>query len=286
MRFGLFASLLFHLAIVGAAFVSLPAGWRPDVEAEKYIPLELIAEAELDLTTSVPAAAPEPVEEPEPEPDIPEPEVEEAPAEEAEPEPAPAPVEPEPAPVVEETPEPEAAEVELQPEPTPPKEEPSVKPQKTAELDLDALSKLIDKEREEETAERPRETPSQTSETADKARPAIGAGDRLTASDEAKMRAAVERCWNASAIIGAPEPETLIVRVDIELNRDGTLAGPPKVANQMQINLSGNRFWKVAEQSALRAVVTCAPYDFLPADRYETWKAFRLNFDPSEMAGM
>ena len=56
MRFGVFASILFHLAIVGVAFISLPANWRPDVEAEPYIPLELIAEAELDLTTSVPAA--------------------------------------------------------------------------------------------------------------------------------------------------------------------------------------------------------------------------------------
>ena len=69
-----------HLAVVGAAFISLPSSWRPDVEAEPYIPLELIAEADLDLTTSVPAAAPEPVEEVIEEPALPEPEVEEAPA--------------------------------------------------------------------------------------------------------------------------------------------------------------------------------------------------------------
>jgi hypothetical protein len=274
MRFGVFASLLFHLAILGAAFVSLPSSWRPDVEAEPYIPLELIAEAELDLTTSVPAAAPEPVEEPEPE--LPEPIIEEEP----EPEPEPVAAEPEPEPVVvAEAPEPE------EPEPAPPKKQPTVKPQRTAELDLDALSKLVDKSRDDSAASA-REAPSQTAETADNARRAVGAGDRLTASDEAKMRAAVERCWNAGAIIGAPNPEKLIVTIDIALNRDGALANPPKVMNQLQINLSGNRFWKVAEQSALRAVVACAPYDFLPQDRYETWREFTLNFDPSQMAGM
>ncbi len=276
MRFGVFASLLFHLAIFGVAFLSLPASWRPDVEAEPYIPLELIAEAELDLTTSVPAAAPEPVEELEPEPE-PEPIVEEEPEPVvAEPEPEP---EPEPVTVVEAEPKPAA------PEPAPPKKQPTVKPKRTAELDLDALSKLVDKSRDD-TAASARQAPSQTTETADRARPAVGAGDRLTASDEAKMRAAVERCWNASAIIGAPNPEKLIVTIDIALDRDGALASAPRVMNQLQINLSGNRFWKVAEQSALRAVVACAPYDFLPQDRYETWREFTLNFDPSQMAGM
>ncbi|NNE39607.1 MAG: cell envelope integrity protein TolA [Marinicaulis sp.] len=278
MRFGLLISFLLHIAVVGAAFLDLLPIWpRQNTIIEPYIPLELIAEAELDLMTSVPAAAPAPVEEePEPEPDLPEEPVEEeppAPVKEPEPEPDPAPVEPEPepAPVVED-------ELE-EPEPTPKPE-----PEKPEELDLAALSKLIDKERETEQQQQ-RQTPSQVTEEAETPREAVGAGDRLTASDEAKMRAAVERCWNASAIIGAPEPEKLVVVIEMELNRDGTLVSAPKVANSLQINLSGNRFWKVAEQAALRAVVSCAPYDFLPPDRYATWREFRLNFDPSQMAG-
>ena len=99
------------------------------------------------------------------------------------------------------------------------------------------------------------------------------------------MRAAVERCWNAAAIIGAPEPENLVVTLEFELNRDGSLTSAPRVVNALQINLSGNRFWKVAEREAISAVVKCAPYDFLPQDRYDTWKEFKLNFDPSQMVG-
>jgi hypothetical protein len=272
MRFGVFASLLFHLAILGAAFVSLPSSWRPDVEAEPYIPLELIAEAELDLTTSVPAAAPEPVVEEEPEPELPEPIIEEVPAPEPEPVAAEPEPEPEPEPVV------VAAEPET-PEPTPPKKQPTVKPQRTAELDLDALSKLVDKSRDDSAATA-REAPSQTAEAADRPRRAAGAGDRLTASDEAKVQTAVNRCWNVGTIIGAPDPKKLIVTIDIALNRDGTLASPPKVVNQLQINLSRNRFWKVAEREAISAILECAPYDFLPQDRYEAWKEFTFNFIP------
>ncbi len=293
MRFGLFASVLFHLAVIFGGLVWLPSFRKlPDVAPEPYIPLDLIKDAELDLKTSVPAAAPEPVEEEEPEPDLPEPVVEEepAPAEEAaEPEPTPEP-EPEPEPVEEEPapePEPEEPEPEPQPDPEPPKEAPTVKPKpQEDELDLDALSKLIDKERETEQTQQQRDAPSQTTEQADEARPAIGAGDRLTASDEAKLKAAMARCWNASAIIGAPEPEQLLVVIDFELNRDGTLASPPRVVNELQINLSGNRFWRVAQREALSAVSKCAPYDFLPVERYESWKEFRFNFSPSDMVGL
>lgn len=286
MRFGVFTSILLHLAIVGTAFLSLPEGWRPDVESEPYIPLELIREAELSLKTSVPAAQPEPPEIDEPEPDLPEPVIEETPEPAEEVEPEPAPVEEELAPQDEPEPEPVTPEPEPEVKPEPPKETPVVKPKpKNDELDLDALSKLIDKERDSESADVPRQTPSETAEQADTPRSAVGAGDRLSASVISKMQAAVQPCWNAGSIIGAPDPENLKVTLVFELNRDGTIVSSPRVENALQINLSGNQFWKVAEREAIAAVVKCSPYDFLPGDQYETWKDMRLNFDPSQMVG-
>ena len=277
MRFGVFVSILLHFAIVGGVYLDvLPSVRRPDLTPETYIPLELIREAELDLTTSVPAALPEVEPEiEEPEPDLPEPEVEEppAPVEEMEPEAA-----PEPEPVAEDVIEKVEPEITPQPKPAPPKP-------KNDELDFDALSQLINKEKENERAATPRDAPSETTETADRARAAVGAGDRLTASVVAKMNAAISVCWNAGVIIGAPEPEKLIVILEFELNRDGSLASQPRVANATRINLSGNRFWKVAEREAISAVIKCAPYDFLPLEQYETWKDMRLNFNPSQMVG-
>ena len=287
MRFGLAASALLHGGAVALAFVSLPDFLRTKVESEPGVPIELITKAELDLRTSVPAAAPEPVEEPVETPDLPDPEPEAPPVETA-PQP-----EPEPAPLPEPEPEPEPVESEPEPEPKPEPPKPEKKPEpakpkpepesKSDELDFSQLSAVVDKLRENEPPSSA--PPSQTTETADQARAAIGAGDRLTASDKAKMRAAVSRCWNASAIAGAPNPEKLVVIVQFELNEDGTLQSPPRVANRTQIALSGNRFWQAAQQNAVRAVQSCAPYDFLPVDRYNDWKEFELNFDPAQMAG-
>lgn len=281
MRFGVVASVLFHGCVVGLAFLSLPEGWQPDVTPEPFVPISILSEAELSELTSVPAARPEPEPVEEQVPDLPAEEVIEEPLPEPEAQ-EPVPL-PEPEPIPEPEPEPEPTP-ELEPEPEPVKPEPVKPPEpKNDDLDLDALSRVIDKAKETEKA--PSGAPSEVAETADEARRQVGAGDRLTASEASKMRAAVSRCWNASAIIGAPEPEKLKVQVEFELNRDGTLSGQPRVANAGQINFSGNRFWKVAEQNAVRAVVACQPYDFLSQDRYATWKEFELNFDPSQMAG-
>lgn len=273
MRFGVLASVLLHACAIGLAFISLPEFLRTKVVEAPVVPIELISEAELAEKTSVPAAAPKPKPKAEKPPELPKPKEEEpkpTPKEEVKPQPAPEPA-----------PEPEVKK----PEPEKPKPKPVEKPKpkpKAEDLDLDALSALVDKSRKAEAAS---ETDSEAALEADTARPAIGAGDRLTASEIDKMRAAVSRCWNASAFIGAPEPEKLVVLLDFELNRDGTLRSPPRVANAVEINLSGNRFWKVAEQTAVRAVIACQPYDFLNQATYETWKEFQLNFDPGVMAG-
>jgi len=280
MRFSVVASVLLHGCVLGLAFVSLPESWRTHVEPEPIIPVSLIREAELAPKTSIPAAAPKPIE-PKPEPEQPAPE-------EIKPEPKPEPkpeVKPEPLPAPKPEPKPEPVKPEPKPEvkPEPPKEKPKPKPKpKEEELDLDALSELVDKARDKQ---KPSGAPAEAPVTADKPRAQVGAGDRLSASAEAKMQAAIARCWQTSALIGAPEPEKLVVRLEIRLNRDGTLLNQPRTMNSMEINLSGNRFWKSAEQIAQRAVISCQPYDFLPQESYETWKEMELNFDPSVMAG-
>lgn len=278
MRSGVIASVLLHLAVIGLAFVSLPDAFRTRIEPEPYVPIEIISQAELALKTSVPAMSKEPEEKPEPPKPEPKPEKIEEPKpkpviEEKKPEPK---KEPEPAPL----PKPEAKKPE--PEKPKPKPKPEVK-KEPDELDFDRLSALVDKEKTKEVAP---EDPIESILKGERDQKQVGAGDKLSASDTAKMQAAIMRCWNTGALIGAPEPEKLLVQVQFELNRDGSLKGQPRVANALQINLSGNRFWKVAEQVALRAVVSCAPYGFLSPDRYDAWKEMELNFDPSVMAGV
>ncbi|HBK92480.1 MAG TPA: hypothetical protein DDZ68_12500 [Parvularcula sp.] len=261
-----------HGGALALAFVSLPEFLRTKVVEQPVIPVELIEKAELGKVTSVPAAAPKPKPLPEKKPEPPAEKPPEPPKAEAKNEPEP-------------KKEPPPVEPKKEPEPKkdPPKKDPVKKdpPKKPDDLDLDALAALIDKSKKDQQTG----APSDATEEAERARAAIGAGERLTVTEIDKMRAAVARCWNASAILGAPNPEALVVEIDIDLNRDGTLAGTPRVVNAIEISLSGNRFWKVAEQNAVRAVQACQPYDFFDPARYQEWRAFTLNFDPSIMAG-
>jgi len=167
MRFGVVFSVLFHACIVGLAFLSLPEGWRPDVAPEPYVPIEILAEAELSELTSVPAARPEPEPIEEPEPDLPAEEPVEEAVTEPEPEPEPEAAPPEPEPEPEPAPEPVEPAPEPEPEPEPPKEPEPVKPPEPEndDLDLDALSKLVDKAKENEPAASG--SPSEVAETAD-----------------------------------------------------------------------------------------------------------------------
>lgn len=276
MRFGVVASVGLHLAAIGLAFVSLPDAFRTRVEPEPYVPIEIISQAELALKTSVPAMTkrPKPEEKPEPPKPKPEEKIEDPKPKPPEEKPKPKPEEKKPDPL----PKPEVKK----PEPDKPKPKPKPEKKEPEELDFDRLSALVDKEKSKEEPEDPIESILQ----GDHDQKQVGAGDKLSASDTAKMQAAIARCWNASALVGAPEPEKLRVEVVFELNRDGSLRSQPRVANALQINLSGNQFWKVAEQVAVRAVVSCAPYGFLAPDRYEAWKEMQLNFDPSVMAGV
>jgi hypothetical protein len=43
--------------------------------------------------------------------------------------------------------------------------------------------------------------------------------------------------------------------------------------------------FRVGSESALRAVLECAPFNFLPVAKYELWQDITLDFNPEEMFG-
>lgn len=107
-----------------------------------------------------------------------------------------------------------------------------------------------------------------------------GRDDRLTASEVAMisvmMRSAVKRCWNINS--GLEGAEELAVVVQIRLKPDGALDGAPQVMNRQS-----NPYFADAANSALRAIVQCAPYD-LPEHLYKGgWDFMELSFDPRQM---
>jgi len=147
-----------------------------------------------------------------------------------------------------------------------------------AQFSADRLSALLDKS-PDPRAQAPA-APQPSKDTKAKG-PVLGAAegrDSVLSSSEAGMLAgllsrAVSRCWNV--ISGVAGTENVVVRMEVRLNRDGTLVGPPKVTNS-----DGSPVFAHVADSAVRAMIACAPYQ-LPPDMYEGgWEHINFAFRP------
>lgn len=171
---------------------------------------------------------------------------------------------------------PEAAEEQPQPTPAPPRERP--RPQQNDSFDLDAVAGLIDKQRE------PRR-PRNEGERADRNQQGAGLGTAEVAAIEdraaALVRAHMRRCWRMP--IDLPEPERLVVRVEFDLNRNGTLNGQPRVTSPR--NYTFDPPMRAAVDAAVRAVRACDPYplpdDPVVGEHYEVWRTQIYTFRPT-----
>ena len=105
---------------------------------------------------------------------------------------------------------------------------------------------------------------------------------RLTMDIQAALLEQMRECWNVPA--GAPNPEQLIVQVEVYLTRDGHLAQAPQLSDDSRAAMAGNPYMRAAAEAALRAISVCEPYR-LPADRYDVWRDIVMTFDPSKMVG-
>ena len=93
----------------------------------------------------------------------------------------------------------------------------------------------------------------------------------LEAGLTARLGDAIARCWNLPNI---ENEGSLKAKVSFQLDQNGVLDGLPQI-----VVSSGSRIF---DESALRAIRKCAPYD-LPRDRWEEWKSIVVNFDPQNI---
>ncbi|WP_421790371.1 hypothetical protein [Hyphobacterium sp.] len=250
-------SLLGHAGLVVAGLLYFPESTR-QFATSQIVPLELITEIQ-EITN------------------LPEEEVEEEPVlEEAPPEPEPeeTPPPPDPEPEVELDAEPDVAPVdEAEPEATPapsetaqPEEETPQRPVRSRREDsLDSLLADLASTVEEERG----------SSSSRDDRPAQASYEALGITLADSIRSQAQRCYRSS--VDAPNPEQLIVLVRVRLNRDGTLDGQPDVLNRDTIEGSGNRFWRVARDRSVAAIIDCAPYR-LPAEYFSIWRRIDVTF--------
>ena len=140
-------------------------------------------------------------------------------------------------------------------------------------FDPNNIAALIDKSKEE-TAETINKTDKVTQDQ-QKNLENIG----LSLSEEDALKAQIFGCW--SIPLGLPYNENLLVRIKLQLKRDGTVT-KSEILDHARMNKPGQGFYKVLAESALRAVKLCQPLR-VPTTGYERWKELQLNFDAREM---
>lgn len=100
---------------------------------------------------------------------------------------------------------------------------------------------------------------------------------KLSRSEMDALRSAVERC--ASGISGQLISENLQIKIVIKLAQDGSIKSIPVVDTIGGTSAEQRRYGP----AMLRAVKRCAPYDFLPKDKYNTWAEIVPTFYPAKM---
>jgi hypothetical protein len=140
-------------------------------------------------------------------------------------------------------------------------------------VNTNQIAALIDKAKEEEAVKQKKT--DRITQSSQKNSFATG----LTLSEEDALRAQIFGCW--SVPLGLPYDEDLLVRIKLDLKKDGTIM-KSEILDHQRMNRPGQKFYKVLAESALRAVRLCQPLK-VPPTGYDKWKEIQLNFNPTEM---
>ena len=140
-------------------------------------------------------------------------------------------------------------------------------------IDTNQIAALIDKAKEVEAVKK------KDSNKITQSNKKNSFASSLTLSEEDALRAQIFGCW--SVPLGLPYDQDLLVRVKLQLKKDGTIM-KSEILDHERMNKPGQKFYKVLAESALRAVRLCQPLK-VPPTGYEKWKDLQLNFNPMEM---
>ncbi len=252
----------------------------PKVEAKKEEPKP-------EPPKPQPVAAPPP---PPPPPPPPVPQKAEAPPPpepvkppDAEPLPAPKAKPAEPPKVVEAKPPPPAPP-QPRAKPAPPPPEPAPPTNETKPLDITKLAALINKIQKPQAPQTP--TPPSPTPAQAKPVPPSPVPSRpdlpVTQSEKDFIRGQIERRWNVDP--GARDANSLVVRIRMYLNPDGTVRGTPEILNQSDLKTG---YAQSAAESARRAILMAQPIKFPEGSDPARWTRDEivLTFNPRDMIG-
>jgi len=113
----------------------------------------------------------------------------------------------------------------------------------------------------------------------------LGTAEVVAIEDRARtlIRAHLRRCWRMP--IDLPDPDRLVVVVEFEINRNGTLNGQPRVTTPRSGSYTFDAPMRTAVEAAVRAVRACDPYplpdDPVVGEHYEIWRSQVYTFRPT-----
>lgn len=171
--------------------------------------------------------------------------------------------------------EPEEADEASAPAPTPRERQ----RQRNDDFNLDAVAGLLDKEREPGRRRQEGERAERNQQGS-----GLGTEESVAIEDRARalIRAHMRRCWRMP--IDLPDPDRLVVVVEFEINRNGTLNGQPRVTTPRQGSYTFDPPMRTAVEAAVRAVRACDPYplpdDPVVGEHYEIWRTQVYTFRP------
>lgn len=157
-----------------------------------------------------------------------------------------------------------------------PKLKPKPKPKKKPDFNSDRILALLNKIPDAKNAPTPQEIVEETPEEPVRGQ-STGTDIAMSVNEIDALRARIAQCWNPPP--GGLGAESMVVKIRLKLNEDGTLVGYPTVSDH-----DSSPFFRAAADSAVRAVFQCQPY-VLPSEKYSLWRDMILNFDPSRMYG-
>jgi outer membrane biosynthesis protein TonB len=169
----------------------------------------------------------------------------------------------------------EGAEPE-KPKPKDKPKEPKEEPKK------DDFAALLNQLKQDAKTDAAKDAKDKTTTEANKTRSDAPYNDAapLSISEKDTIRSQFLVCWSMPA--GAKDAHTLAVRVQVQLQADGTVLAAAIAKDQLG-RYNSDTFFRAAADSALRAVHKCSPLKNLPPDKYGSWRDMELNFDPADM---
>jgi outer membrane biosynthesis protein TonB len=154
-------------------------------------------------------------------------------------------------------------------EPLPPRR-PPMPPKPQPKFDADKIAALLDERTPERAPITGNEVAAPTLGTA------MGNAANLSQSELDALKARLMGLWNPP--VGIKDPQDYVIRIRIQLGRDGRLTAPPIVLTSGQ-----GQLFDTARDSAVRAVFQGQPFDMLKPEHYATWKDIEVTFDPRDM---